>query len=127
VTGAYHGPFTIVRCESAATADVSAEILAPWHLTLPAPQEGNAASSSREFRPQVGEHLIRRNRADQPGIKFAAATLYFVKPGLFYAWLRRAIELLQKRTQYSLLFNIWKSTNLSLYFRHWAGHNCLLN
>src|ERR1700690_1254607 len=57
-------------------------------LTLPAPQEGNAASSPREFRPQVGEYLIRWNRANKPGIKLAAATLYFVKPRLFYAWLR---------------------------------------
>jgi hypothetical protein len=75
-------------------------------LTLPAPQEGNAASSPREFRPQVGEYLIRRNSADKPGIKVAAATLYFVKPRLFYARLRRAVQLLQKRTQQSLLLNI---------------------
>jgi hypothetical protein len=60
-------------------------------LTLPAPQEGNAASSPRKFRPQVGEYLIRRNRANKPGIKVAAATLYFVKPRLFYARLRRAV------------------------------------
>jgi hypothetical protein len=92
---------------------------------MPALQEGSAASSWREFRPRLGEHLIRRNRADQPGVKLAAATLYIVKPGLLYAWLRRAIERLQKRTQYSLLFNIWKGTNLSLYFRAWTGHKRL--
>ena len=58
-------------------------------LTLPAPQEGNGASSTREFRPQVGKYLFRQNRAHKPGIKLATATLYFVKPRLFYARLRR--------------------------------------
>jgi hypothetical protein len=71
----------------------------PRRLTLPAPQEENAASSPREFRSQVGEYLIRRNRAHKPGIKLAAATLYFVKPRLFYTGFWRAIQLLEKRTQ----------------------------